>query len=156
LEKRRIKDLPILISLFQNGSLPALFSLRANQLRHLFGLQQAGEGRAVTVYLLGGGLAVLLLVVSMVVRRVRNAQRRKALAHLLERYQSGQALVRYVQLNRHCSEEEAYQRLACYVKHHLPFEDHGSIDKMVAQDRPGLLERVRSLLVHDPDQIDTI
>ena len=77
------------------------------------------------VYLLYGSIAGLLLVVmaAVVVPKARYARRRKALEQLLvERdRQSGQALVRYVMLNRHCSEEVAYQRLAAFVNKHVPF-----------------------------------
>jgi hypothetical protein len=157
--KTKDKTSLILIAFLQKHRLSAIFSLRANELWQMFVLQQAGERRVVNVYLLGGGLAVLLLVVlvvSIIVRRVRSAQRRKALEHFLARYQSGQALVRYVQLNRQCSEEEAYQHLATFVKQYVPFEDHGYIDRMLVHDRQRLLERVRSLLVDDPDEIDKI
>jgi predicted small secreted protein len=114
-------------------------------------------------YLLGVIIAVLVcivIIVALVVLSVKSAQQRKALEQIREqireRYGSGLALVRYVQLNRQCSEEVAYQRLATFVKHHEPFDDHSSIDRMVAHDRQGLLEKARRLLVDDPDAIDKI
>jgi hypothetical protein len=113
----------------------------------------------VNVYRLGVSIAILLLVVIGIVigvRRVRRMQRRRTLERLLERYYSGLALVRYVMLNRQCSEEVAYQRLASFVKKHVPLEDQSSIESMLAHDRQSLLEYARNILVHDPDKIDEI
>lgn len=113
-------------------------------------------GRKVnTVYLLSGGIVVLILV-AIILAKARSMRRRKALEQILERYRSGQALVRYVMLNRQCSEEVAYERLAPFVKKHIPLDDHSSIDAMLADDRQGLLDSARSILVHDPDEIDKI
>jgi hypothetical protein len=125
----------------------------------MFVLQRTGERQVVNVYQLGGSIAVLLLLVIGVaigVRKVRSMQRRRALEQVLERYYSGLALVRYVMLHRHCSEDVAYQRLATFVKKLVPLEDQSSIDRMLAYDRQSLLERARSILVHDPDEIDEI
>ena len=126
----------------------------------LFVPLRAGERRVITFYLLGGSIAVLLVVViviAIVVARLRSAQRRKALDQILERYrQSGQALVRYVMLNRQCTEEVAYQRIARFVKKHVPLDQHSSIDRMLAFDKQSLLDRTLSILVHDPDEIDKI
>jgi hypothetical protein len=81
----------------------------------------------------------------------------KALEHILEMYhQSGQALVRYVMLNRQCSEEVAYQRIATFVKKHVPLDDHSSIERMLAYDNQSLLDWAHSILVYDPDEIDKI
>jgi hypothetical protein len=114
----------------------------------------------VNVYLFGGSIAVLILavvVVAIVISKVRSVQRRKALEQILERYHlSGQALVRYVMLNHQCSEDVAYQRLATFFKKHVPLDDHSSVDKMLAYDRQSLLDSARSILVHDPDEIDKI
>ena len=113
-----------------------------------------------TAYLLVGGGAFFVFVVIVVALRVpkiRYTQKRKALAQLLERYhQSGQALVRYVMVNHRCSEEVAYQRLATFVKKHVPLDDHNYIDRMLAHDRQSLLDSARNILVHDPDEIDKI
>jgi len=112
-----------------------------------------------TVYLLGGSIAVLVLVVvviAFVVRRVRRAQRRKALEQIVERYQAGQALVRYVMIHRQCSEEVAYQRIAAFVKKHAPMDDHSLIERMLADDRQSLLESARRIFVRDPNGIDKI
>lgn len=117
------------------------------------------ERQVVNIYRLGKSIAVLLLVVigiTIWVRRARSRQRRRALEQILARYYSGLALVRYVMLNRHCSEEAAYQRLATFVKQQMPLDDQSSIDRMLAYDRQSLLERARSILVHDPDEIDEI
>ncbi len=126
----------------------------------MFVLQQIGKRQVTDVDLLMESIVALLFIVigvALVVRAVRRARSRKVLEQLLETdQQSGQALVRYVQLNRQCSEEEAYQRLATFVKRHRPFDDHDYIDKMVASDRQGLLERARSLLIDDPDEIDKV
>lgn len=130
--------------------------LRPSKLQSLFGLHQTGERRVIHLYLLGGSIAALILVV-LVVLKVRSVQRRKALEQILERYQqSGQALVRYVMLNRRCSEEVAYQRIATFVKKQVPLDDHDYIDGMLAHDRQSLLDSARSILVHDPDEIDKI
>ncbi len=69
---------------------------------------------------------------------------------------SGLALVRYVQLNRQCSEAVAYQRLATFVKKYVPSDGPGSIERMAAHDRQSLLEIAQGLVVHDPDEIDKI
>lgn len=111
-------------------------------------------------YLLGGSLAVLVLVAivfTLVVVRVRRTQRRKELESLLKRYQQSRlALVRFVMLNRQCSEEIAYQRLATFVKNHVSSDYHSSIDRVLAQDRESLIDSVQRLLAHDPDEIDKI
>ncbi len=97
-----------------------------------------------TAYLLVGGVALfglVVIVVALLVAKVRYTQQRKALAQLLERYhQSGQALVRYVMLNRQCSEEGAYQHLA----------------RFVTLDRPSLIDRAQRIFVHDPNELDKI
>ncbi|GAC1408175.1 MAG: hypothetical protein NVSMB49_28350 [Ktedonobacteraceae bacterium] len=113
----------------------------------------------VNVYRPTVSITVLLLVVIGITigfRRVRSMQRRRTLEQILERYYSGLALVRYIMLNRHCSEEVAYQRLATFVKKHVPLEDQSSIDSMLAHDRQSLLEHTRNILVHDPDEIEEI
>ena len=114
----------------------------------------------VSIYVLGVCVAVLLLgviVVALAAPKVRYLRRRKALQQQLERYQqSGRALVRYVMLNRGCTEEVAYQRLATFVKEHVPLDDQSSIERILAQDRLSLLETVQNILIHDPDAIDKI
>ena len=126
----------------------------------LFVPQQARERRVINIFLFGGSIAVLLVVVIviiMVVLRLRSAQRRKALEQILEMYQqSEQALVRYVMLNHQCSEEVAYQRIATFVKKHVPLDEHSSIDSMLASDRQNLIDRALSLLVDNPEEIDRI
>ena len=93
-------------------------------------------------------------VVARVAVKVERVQRRKVLEHKREAYGSGRALVRYIQLNRQCSETAAYQRIAIFIKQHMPFDDPSSIERMVAYDRPGLLAIAQRLLVHDSDAID--
>jgi hypothetical protein len=119
-----------------------------------------GERQVISAYLLGGSIAALLvivIVVAIVVPKVRYIQRRKALEQILETYhQPGLALVRYVMLNRQCSEEAAYQRLAIFVKKYVPLDDQGYIDRMLAQDRQSLLDSARNILVHVPDEIGKI
>lgn len=114
----------------------------------------------VTAYLLvgGGGLFVcVVIVVALRIPKVRYTQQRKALAQLIERYhQCGQALVRYVMINRQCSEERAYQHLARFVKKHVPLDEHSSIDRMLALDSQSLIDRTQSILVHAPDELDKI
>ena len=113
-----------------------------------------------TAYLLVGGVALfglVVIVVALLVAKVRYTQQRKALAQLLERYhQSGQALVRYVMINRQCSEEVAYQHLARFVKKHVPLDEQSSIERMLALDRPSLIDRAQRIFVHDPNELDKI
>jgi hypothetical protein len=59
-------------------------------------------------------------------------------------------------LNRQCSEETAYQRIATFVKRHFPSEDPGAIDAMLTTNRRSLLDRAGSNLILDPDEIDKI
>jgi hypothetical protein len=97
---------------------------------------------------------IVIVVALVVVVRVKSVQRRKALEHMSTRYASGLALIRYVQLSRQCSEVVAFQRLATFVKNHVPVDDSSFIERMVAHDRQRLLERAQSFLVEDPDAID--
>lgn len=114
------------------------------------------------VYFLGGSIAGLILaivIIAIVVPKVKSLQRRKALEQILERYQysqSRQALIRYVMLNRQCSEDIAYQRLATFVQRHTPLDDTINTDRMSARDRQSLLDAAQSILIHDPDEIDKI
>ncbi len=101
-------------------------------------------------------LVLSVIVFASVVVRVESKRRRKALEHMRERYASGLALVRYVQLNRQCSEVASYQRLATFVKKHVPVDGSSSIECILAHDRQRLLERAQGLLVQDPDAIDKI
>jgi hypothetical protein len=98
-------------------------------------------------------LVLIVIVVALVVAQVKSVHQRKALEHKRERYASGLALVRYVQLNRQCSEVVAYQRLATFVKKHVLANGSSSIEP---HDRQRLLERAQGLLVQDPDAIDKI
>ena len=122
-------------------------------------LQKTKEGQVISGSLIGGSIIVLLFVMSaiaIVVLKVKSTQRRKALEYLSERNYCGLALVRYVMLNRQCSEEVAYQHLARFVKKHVPLDEQSSIDRMLALDRQSLIDRTQSILVHDPDEIDKI
>lgn len=104
-------------------------------------------------------LVLSAILFANAVVRVESACRRKPLEPMRERYASGLALVRYVQLNRQCSEMASYQRLATFVKKHVLVTDGSSpIECMEAydHDRQRLLERVRDFLVQDPDAIDKI
>ncbi len=106
--------------------------------------------------LLVGSTSIILLIAIGLVRR-RNAQRRQAFRQLLERRQQpGLALVRYVMLNRQCSEEQTYQRIATFLKTHFPNEDPNEIDELLSNDRQRLLHKVGSILVHHPNDIDKI
>lgn len=110
-------------------------------------------------YLPENNLAVLVLFVigaALAIYRVKGVQQRKALEQRQERGVAGRALVRYVQLNRQCSETIAYQRLASFVKQHLSSDDAGSIERMAAHNRQRLLQLAQSLLVRDPNAIDKI
>jgi hypothetical protein len=111
-------------------------------------------------FLLGGsiaGLTFVLTIIAIVAPKARNKRRRKALQQILEQYhQSGIALIRYIMLNRRCSEEVAYQRLAAFVKKHTSFDDFSDIDRMLADDRQSLIDKAQQILVSDPDAIDKI
>jgi Tfp pilus assembly protein PilV len=112
-----------------------------------------------TAHLLGESLAVLVLLVigvTLAARRVKRVQQRKALEQRRERDTRGRALIRYIQLNRQCSEAVAYQRLASFVKQHLSLDEASSIERMATHDRQSLLQLARCLLVHDPNVIDKI
>lgn len=97
------------------------------------------------------------IVTALVVSKLKYVERRKALEQIIETYkQSGPSLIRYVMLNRQCSEERAYQRLKTFVKNHVPFYEHGSIDSMFAQDRQYVVDMALGILCHCPDEIDNI
>ncbi|HEY6542002.1 MAG TPA: hypothetical protein VIZ18_13750 [Ktedonobacteraceae bacterium] len=109
-----------------------------------------------SLYLLVGSTSIIVLIAIGLVKR-RHHLRRQALRQLLDRHQqSGLALVRYVMLNRQCSEERAFQRIAIFVKMHVPTEDQNSIDWLLANDRQSLLNRAGSILVSQPNEIDKI
>ena len=94
---------------------------------------------------------------AVVVLKASRIQRRNAPGQIAEDYERPRrALVLYVMLNRRCSEEAAHQRIATLVKKRVPLDDHGLIDWMLAQDRQGLVNRARDLLMRDPDEIDDI
>ncbi len=99
---------------------------------------------------------IMIVVTFAVPPRAMSIQGRKALEQRRARYTSGLALIRYIQLNRRCSEEDAYQRLATFVKKHVPSDCPGSIERMAAHNRQSLLEIAQGLVVHDPDEIDKI
>jgi hypothetical protein len=112
-----------------------------------------------TAYLLRNSLAVLVLFVigvALAVCQVKSVQQRNVPEQRRERGVAGCALVRYVQLNRQCSEVIAYQRLASFVKQHLYSDDASSIERMAAHNRQRLLQLAQGLLVLDPNAIDTI
>jgi hypothetical protein len=125
------------------------------QWRRLFSLVVV-EMRMICSNTLQKVLVLSVIVFASVGVRVESVRRRKALEPMRERYASGLALVRYVQLNRQCSEVVSYQRLATFVKKHVPVDGSNSIECMIAHDRQRLLERAQGLLVQDPDAIDKI
>lgn len=101
-------------------------------------------------------LVFVIIVAILIISWVREIQRRHVLEPMQERSRSRQALVRYVQLHYQCSEEIAYQRLAAFVKRHVPLDEQPSIEHMAAHDRQNLLELAQSILAHYPDEIDEI
>jgi Tfp pilus assembly protein PilV len=104
-------------------------------------------------------IAVLVLIVigvALVGYRAKSIQRRKSFEHIRERYVSGLALVRYIQLNGQCSEEAAYQRLASFVKKHVPLDNSSSIERMLVYDRQSLLQIAQGFSVQNPAEIDKI
>ena len=107
-------------------------------------------------YLLVASISSIALIVIGLVKRRQRASR-QAFRQLLEGHQqSGLALVRYVMLNRQCSEEKAYRLIATFVKAHVPAADRNSIDWLLAYDREGLLEKAGTILVNHPNEIDKI
>ncbi len=85
-------------------------------------------------------LVLIVMLVALVIRRAKRVQRRKALEQRRERDSAGLALVRYIQLNRQCSEKAAYERLAAFVKKQVLFDDPiavaGKIEPVVPGFRP--------------------
>lgn len=124
----------------------------------VYDLLQVIKKRQVAVPLLSGGIMIFAgIVTALVVSKLKYVERRKALEQIIETYkQSGPSLIRYVMLNRQCSEERAYQRLKTFVKNHVPFYEHGSIDRMFAQDRQYVVDMALGILCHCPDEIDNI
>ena len=106
-----------------------------------------------TTYLRRWGTAVVVLVVIAAPLFISWLRRR--LSRRI-RHPSGQALIRYIQLHDQCSEEAAYQRLAVYVKRHVPPGEWSSVDYMLAYDRQRLLELAQRILIRNPDEIDVI
>jgi hypothetical protein len=111
-------------------------------------------------YLPGGAVIALLLILlalAIIFLKLRDAQRRKALRQFAKSYhRSRRALVLYVMMNHQCSEEVAYQRLAAFVKKHVPLDDQGYVDRMLMQDRESLIDYARNILARDPNAIDKI
>lgn len=102
-------------------------------------------------------IIILALLAVGIITLGRNMRRRKALEQLLERYQqSREALLRYVMLNRQCSEESAYKRLAVFMKSHAPIDEYSTIDMMLASNRQRLIDMVQDILASDPNEIDKI
>jgi hypothetical protein len=102
-------------------------------------------------------LLIITAIIAIVLLKIRSAQRKKALEHLrASQQQSRRALLLFVMLNHQCSEEAAYQRIATFVKKYVPLEEQSSIERMLAQDRPGLLDRTRDILAQNPHEIDKI
>src|SRR5690348_8864650 len=98
------------------------------------------------------GEIILLLVFALIVfailfSKIRYRRQRKTLERLLEGHQADLALVRYVMLNRQCSEEAAYRRIATFIKRHVPLDDRGYVDEMLARDRQSLTEKARDILL---------
>jgi hypothetical protein len=143
--------------IFSGGCLERSMTLIPNDLlqRKLLSLRVV-EMRMIWSNILQKVLVLSVIVFASAVVRVESKRQRKALERVRERYASGRALVRYVQLNRQCSEVASYQRLATFVKKHVPIDGSSSIECMLAHDRQRLLERAQGLLVQDPDAIDKI
>ncbi len=105
-------------------------------------------------------LSFLLLVAitpALIMAWIKRMWRNRALERLREeRYRSGQALLRYVQMHNQCSEEVAYQRLAAFVKRRVLLDQQSLIDYLAIEERQRLLELAQSFLMHNPDEIDNI
>ena len=119
-----------------------------------------GKKQMIRAYIISGAVIALLLIMlalAIIILKLRYVQRRKTLRQLAESYyRSQQALVLYVRLNHQCSEEVAYQRLAAFVKKHVPLDDQSYIDRMLTQERESLINSAREILAHDPNAIDKI
>ena len=102
------------------------------------------------------GFVLVIIASIFVIAWVKRMLSRHARERVQERYQSRQALVRYVQLRYQCSEEVAYQRVAAFVKRHVPGDEQASVAYMAAYDRQRLLELAQRILRHNPDEIDEI
>ena len=102
------------------------------------------------------GFVLVIIASIFVFAWVKRMLSRYARERVQERYQSRQALVRYVQLRYQCSEEAAYHRLAVFVKRHVPGDEQASVEYMAAYDRQRLLELAQRILMHNPDEIDEI
>ena len=113
----------------------------------------------VQAHLLQHSLAMplqMVIAVTFVIDGARAIVWRETLEHRQEKDESGQALVRYVQLHRQCSEEAAYERLAAFVKKYVPLDDQSFIEDVLAQEKQILLALAQELLIPDPDAIDEI
>jgi 3-phosphoglycerate kinase len=110
------------------------------------------------MYLLGGGFLAFMftvVILAVIVPKAMSARRRKALEQILETYQQAQqALVRYVMLNRQCSEDAAFKRIATFVKNNMALADNGPIVSI--SDKQDLLDIARTILAREPDAIDKI
>ncbi len=98
----------------------------------------------------------LMVRLRALLAQVRSRHQGKALEPPRARDASGVALLRYVQLTRHCSETHAYERLATFVKHYLPSQEASSLERMATHERPALLQLAQDLVAHDPDLLDKI
>lgn len=108
------------------------------------------------LYLFGGSILLLafaLIVVAILIPRIRYRRQRKALERIL---QADLALVRYVMVNRQCSEDAAYQRIATFIKAQVPLDDYSYVDEMLARNQQSLLEKAREILMNHPDEIEKI
>lgn len=161
-KKQKTKQLSITSSwpLYKLITYVTYFHLITGNSKKKLPVQRTRGKCLINLYLLSGGTAVLivvLIIIAITVLKTKSAWRRKALEEILERYyQSKQALLRYVMLNRQCSEEAAYQRIAKFVKQHVPPDDYSRVDRMLAYGRQYLLDNACNLIAHDPDAIDKI
>ena len=99
---------------------------------------------------------VLIFTTFVVIARVKRMLSRHARERVEVRYRSRQALLRYVQLRYQSSEEVAYQRVAAFVKRHVPNDEQASAEYMAVYDRQRLLELAQRIIMHNPDEIDEI
>lgn len=101
-------------------------------------------------------LVLVATGVAVVIYLMRQVQYRLARERLRAMAQATTALLRYVQLQHHSSEEEAYQRIAAFVKKHVEPGEQTIIGSLLAQDRQRLLALARGLLRYFPQEIDEI
>lgn len=122
-------------------------------------LQWMGKKEMKAPFLLAAIILLLvfaLIFAAILVSKIRYRRQRKTLERLLGGYQADLALVRYVMLNRQCSEEVAYRRIATFIKEHVPLDDQSYVDEMLARNKQSLLEKAHEILLNNSSELEKI